>query len=235
MKILCTICVRGGSKSVKNKNIKLINNKPLIYYSIQQAKKSNLFEDIVISTDSKKIQNISKSFGVKNFFLRPRFLSTSSAPKIPVIRHALYKAERHYKKKYDYIIDLDVTSPLRLVDDIKKAFNKFLKENSNLLFSVNESRVNPYFNSVEVKKDKVIKPVKKLGYILKRRQDAPKVYDLNASIYIWKRKTLISSNSLFVKKNSIYIMPPERGYDVDSMNDFKIVSYLMKNEIFRKI
>ena len=118
MKILCTICVRGGSKSVKNKNIKLINNKPLIYYSIQQAKKSNLFEDIVISTDSKKIQNISKSFGVKNFFLRPRFLSTSSAPKIPVIRHALYKAERHYKKKYDYIIDLDATSPLRLVDDM---------------------------------------------------------------------------------------------------------------------
>ena len=235
MKILCTICVRGGSKSVKDKNIKLINNKPLIYYSIEHAKKSNLFEDIVISTDSKKIQNISKSFGIKNFFLRPKFLSTSSAPKIPVIRHALYEAERYYKKKYDYIIDLDVTSPLRLVEDIKKAFSKFLKENSNLLFSVNESRVNPYFNSVEVKKDKAIRPVKKLGYTLKRRQDAPKVYDLNASIYIWKRKTLVSSNSLFVKKNSIYIMPPERGYDVDTISDFKIVSYLMKNEIFRKI
>ena len=71
MKILCTICVRGGSKSVRNKNIKLINNKPLIYYSIQQAKKSNLFEDIVNSTDSKKIQNISKPFGITNFFLRP--------------------------------------------------------------------------------------------------------------------------------------------------------------------
>ena len=230
MKILCTICVRGGSKSVKDKNIKLINNKPLIYYSIKHAKKSNLFEDIVISTDSKKIQNISKSFGIKNFFLRPKFLSTSSAPKIPVIRHALYEAERYYKKKYDYIVDLDVTSPLRLVEDIKKAFSKFLKENSNLLFSVNESRVNPYFNSVEVKKDKAIRPVKKLGYTLKRRQDAPKVYDLNASIYIWKRKTLVSSNSLFVKKNSMYIMPPERGYDVDTISDFKIVSYLMKNE-----
>jgi CMP-N,N'-diacetyllegionaminic acid synthase len=235
MKILCTICVRGGSKSVKNKNIKLINNKPLIYYSIQQAKKSNLFEDIVISTDSKKIQNISKSFGITNFFLRPKFLATSSAPKIPVIRHALYEAERYYKKKYDYIVDLDATSPLRLVKDIKNAFNLFLKNNSNLLFSVNESRVNPYFNAVEVKKNNNIKPVKKLGHTLKRRQDAPKVYDLNASIYIWKRKTLVSSNSLFVKKNSIYIMPPERGHDVDTINDFKIVSYLMKNEIFRKI
>jgi CMP-N,N'-diacetyllegionaminic acid synthase len=235
MKILCTICVRGGSKSVRNKNIKLINNKPLIYYSIQQAKKSNLFEDIVISTDSKKIQNISKPFGITNFFLRPKFLATSSAPKIPVIRHALYEAERYYKKKYDYIVDLDATSPLRLVKDIKNAFNLFLKNNSNLLFSVNESRVNPYFNAVEVKKNNNIKPVKKLGHTLKRRQDAPKVYDLNASIYIWKRKTLVSSNSLFVKKNSIYIMPPERGHDVDTINDFKIVSYLMKNEIFRKI
>ena len=75
--------------------------------------------------------------------------------------------------------------------------------------------------------------VKNLGYKIKRRQDAPKVYDLNASIYIWKRKTLISKDTLFVKKNSMYIMPNNRGYEVDTESDFKIVSYLMKNDIFR--
>tara|TARA_B110000967_G_C18700508_1_gene467586 strand:- start:94 stop:801 length:708 start_codon:yes stop_codon:yes gene_type:complete len=235
MKILCTICVRAGSSTVKNKNIKLINNKPLVYYTIAQAKKSHIFEDIVVSTDSKIIQKITSKYGIKNFFLRPKHLSTSKSPKVPVVRHSLRQAEKFYKKKYDIIIDLDVTSPLRLIKDIKLAVKQFIKNKSNLLFSVNHSRINPYFNSVEVKKDKSIKPLKTLGYIIKRRQDAPKVYDLNASIYIWKRKTLLSTDSLFVKKNSIYIMPEDRGYEVDTKNDFKIVSYLMKNDIFRKI
>lgn len=235
MKILCTICVRGGSKSVKNKNIKPINGKPLVYYTIKQAKNSGVFEDIVVSTDSKKIQKITSHYGIKNFFLRPKNLSKNTSPKVPVIRHALKQAENFYKKKYDYIMDLDVTSPLRLVKDIKLSLKKFLKKNSNILFSVNESRINPYFNSVEIKKNKSIKPVKKLGHVLKRRQDAPKVYDLNASIYIWKRKTLLSTDTLFVKKNTIYIMPDERGREIDSKADFKIVSYLLKNELFKKI
>ena len=235
MKILCTICIRAGSTSVKNKNIKLINNKPLAYYTIAHAKKSRIFEDIVVSTDSKKIQKITNNYGIKNFFLRPKKLATSKFPKVPVIRHALRQAEKFYNKKYDLIIDLDVTSPLRLVKDIQLALKHFIKNKSNLLFSVNESRINPYFNSVEIKKNKSIKPIKKLGYKIKRRQDAPKVYDLNASIYIWKRKTLIATDSLFVKKNSMYIMPETRGYEVDTENDFKIVSYLMKNDIFRKI
>lgn len=233
MKILCTICVRAGSTSVKNKNIKLINNKPLVYYTIAQAKKSGVFEDIVVSTDSKKIQKITSKYGIKNFFLRPKNLSTNRSPKIPVIRHSLKQAEKFYKKNYDIIIDLDATSPLRLVKDIKLALKKFNKDKSNLLFSVNVSRINPYFNSVELKKDKSIKPIKKLGYIVKRRQDAPKVYDLNASIYIWKRKTLLSTNSLFIKKNSMYIMPDDRGYEVDTKNDFEIVNFLMKNNKFK--
>jgi CMP-N,N'-diacetyllegionaminic acid synthase len=233
MKILCTICIRAGSTSVKNKNIKKMNKRPLAYYTIMQAKKSGVFEDIVVSTDSKKYQKITNNYGIKNFFLRPKHLSTNKSPKIPVIRHALSEAEKFYNKKYDLIVDLDVTSPLRLIKDIKLALRYFIKSKSNLLFSVNESRINPYFNSVEIKRDKSIKPIKNLGYKIKRRQDAPKVYDLNASIYIWKRKTLISKDTLFVKKNSMYIMPNNRGYEVDTESDFKIVSYLMKNDIFR--
>jgi len=235
MKILCTICVRGGSKTLKNKNIKKINNKPLIYYTIKQAQKSKLFHRIVVSTDSKKIQKIVEAYGIKNFFLRPKHLSTSKSPKIPVIRHAMKQSERFYIEKYDYTVDLDATSPLRLISDIKNSLKKIVSLKSDLLFSVNESRVNPYFNSVVVGKNKIIKPLKKLGYNLKRRQDAPKAYDINASIYIWKRKTLLNSDTLFVKKNAIYNMPNSRGLDIDTANDFKIVNFLMKNEIFRKI
>jgi len=235
-KILCTICVRGGSKGVKNKNIRIVNNKPLIYYTINQAKKSKIFEDIVVSTDSKKIQHMVKSMGIKNFFLRPKRLSTSKAPKIPAIRHALNQSEKHYNKKYDYIVDLDATSPLRTIKDIKKAFTKMIKTGSDIIFSVNYSKINPYFNAVEFKKNGTVGPVKNEGYKLKRRQDAPKVYDLNASIYIWKRGTLLKNDTLFTKKSSIYLMPEERGYEIDTENDLKFVSYLLKkNELFRKI
>tara|TARA_B100000315_G_C14525801_1_gene563764 strand:- start:430 stop:1137 length:708 start_codon:yes stop_codon:yes gene_type:complete len=235
MKILCTICARGGSTGVKNKNIKFLNGKPLIYYTIKIAQKSKLFEDIVVSTDSEKILKISEHYGVKNFFLRPKKLSTNRAPKIPVIKHALLKAEKYYNKKYDYIIDLDATTPLRVILDIKKAFNKIIKSKSDLLISVNNTRANPYFNSIELKKNKTFKPIKNLGHKLKRRQDSPKVFDINASIFIWKRKTLLRSDTYYVKRNSIYVMPEERSYDIDTKNDFKIVSYLMKNELYRKI
>ena len=103
----------------------------------------------MLSTDSKKFQKIAKKYGLNSFFLRPKKLSTSNIPKIPVIRHALFKSENFYKKKYDYIVDLDVSSPLRTASDIKKAFNKLIKTKSNALFSVNNPRRNPYYNVVE--------------------------------------------------------------------------------------
>ena len=235
MNILCTICVRGGSTSVKNKNILKINGKPLIYYTIKQAQDSKLFKRVIVSTDSKKIQNLVSGYGIKNFFLRPKNLSTNKAPKIPVIRHALNKSEKFYNETYDFICDLDATSPLRLVEDIKNSIKKFKSSKKDLMFSVNESRSNPFFNSVIIDKHKKVQPLKKIGLSIKRRQDAPKSYDLNGSIYLWKRKTLLKYDTLFVKNNSIYVMPNTRGYDIDTKQDFKIVSYLLKDELFRKI
>ena len=118
MNILCTICARSGSKGVKNKNIITINKKPLIYYTIKQAKKSSLFTNIVLSTDSLKISKIGKKYGADVFFLRPKSLSKDTTGKISAIRHALIKSEKYYNKNFDYIIDLDVTSPLRFPLDI---------------------------------------------------------------------------------------------------------------------
>ena len=129
MKILCTICARKGSKGVKNKNLKTINKKPLIFYSIDQAKKSKLFKKIVISTDSKKIKNYVKKLGIDCWFLRPAKLATDKSSKIPAIQHALIKAEEYYKQKFDTIVDLDVTSPLRNVSDIKKHYFNSKKKN----------------------------------------------------------------------------------------------------------
>ena len=224
--ILCTLCMRGGSKGVPNKNTAIINGKPLLYYSLKQAKDSKLFSKIVVSTDSDKIFNISKKYGAECWFKRPKYLSTDKTAKLPVIRHALLKSEKNFKQTFDIIFDLDVTSPLRTANDIQYAYKKFIKENSNNLISATPANKNPYFNQIQFKKNKYDVVLKKKNIPI-RRQDAPKIYDMNASIYIWKRNILINSNNLFTKKTSLYIMPPERSCDIDTLLDLEFVKFIL--------
>ena len=155
MKILCSICGRGGSKGVKNKNLVKINGKPLIYYSIKQAKNSKIFDKIALSTDNKKIQSVAKKYGASSWFIRKKQLSTSKAPKIPVIRDNLIKSEKYFKTKFDYIVDLDISAPLRNHADIKNAFKKFIRNKYDNLFSVYKSKKSPYFNMIEIIKKKI--------------------------------------------------------------------------------
>ena len=227
MKILCTICARGGSKGVKNKNIKLLNGKNLISYTIDQAKKSNLFNQIVVSTDSIRIQKIAKKYKANCWFLRKKNLSTDSAAKIPVIQDTLLRSEKYFKIKYDYIIDLDPTSPLRSVNDIISSFKKFISKKADLLITGCEAKKNPYFNMFEIKNSQIKLVKKKDNKNFVSRQLSPKVYEMNASIYIWNRNSLIRAKTLFIKNMTEYIMPYERSIDIDSELDFKIVELLL--------
>ena len=226
-KILCTICVRSGSKGIKNKNIKKLNGKPLVYYSINIARRSKIFSKIIASSDSDKILKICKRLGVSDIVKRPKDLSNDRSGKIDAIRHALIFSEKKYKTKFDHVIDLDATSLLRSIQDLKKAYKKFLKTNSSNLFTVSKSNRSPYFNMVEIKKSRV-RLVKKTKKKYLRRQDTPITYDLNASIYIWKRQSLLNSTNLIQKKTSIYVMPKSRSFDIDDKLDFKLVSKLLK-------
>ena len=228
MSILCTICMRGGSKGIKNKCVKNINGKPLLEYTIKQAQKINFIDNIVVSTDSKKIFNLSSKYGIENWFIRPKCLSNDRSGKILVIRDALLRSEKYFKKHFDVIIDLDITSPLRSNNDIKNSYKKFKDTNSEILFSVTKSRKNPYFNMVEIIKNKTT--LVKEDKLIIRRQDAPQVYDMNASVYIWKRDALIKNDTLFSNKTNIYVMPQERSIDIDNKLDFKLVEYLLKEK-----
>lgn len=228
-KTLCTVCMRAGSRGIKNKNITKINNKPLFFYTLEQAIKSKIFNRIVISTDSKKIANLATKKGYEVFFLRPAYLSRDNSPKVPVVRHALLKAEKYYKERYDHIVDLDVTSPLRNIIDIKESYKTFVKSNSSVLVTVSPANKNPYFNQVEYKNNRYTL-VKKMKNNLSRRQDAPKVYDMNASVHIWNRNFLLKSNNLFPKKTSIYIMPPERSCDIDNHINLEFVKFFLNRK-----
>ena len=227
-KVLCSICARGGSKGVKNKNIKHIHGKPLITYTIEQAKSSKLFEHIVISTDSDEIANISKEYGAEVFFKRSAQMASDTAGKLDVIRDAFVRSEEHYNEAYDYLIDLDATAPLRVVDDILNSFTQFLENNHDNLITAMPSRRSPYFNLVEVDKNGIVALSKTVDSSIVRRQDTPKSYDMNASIYIWKRDVILSQKSLFLEKTGLYVMPEERSIDIDSELDYKLVELIMK-------
>jgi len=225
--VLCTICARGGSKGVKNKNIKELNGKPLIAYTIEQAKASGLFEHIVVSTDSDDIANIATHYGAEVFFRRDAHMANDTAGKLEVIKDAFVRSEEHYKRSFDYLIDLDATAPLRSVDDIINSFNQLKEDNNDNLITAMPSRRSPYFNLVEQDKEGKVYLSKKLGCAIKRRQDAPKSYDMNASIYIWKREIILNESSLFLENTGLYVMPEERSIDIDSELDFEFVEFLM--------
>lgn len=230
--LLITICARGGSKGVKRKNIRHLNGFPLIYYTIKQAKDWNKAKNIVVSTDSEEIANIAKKYGAEVPFMRPKKLASDTTPKLSALRHALLKSENFYKERFDFLMDLDVTAPIRKVQDLENAYKLFLKKNPQTLFSVVNARRNPYFNMVEEEKNgRVV--LSKNGKSFTRRQDAPKVYDMNASIYIYERNYLLNEkNNSPISKNSIaYVMDEISRTDIDSEIDFKYIEFLVKEGV----
>jgi len=230
MKILITICARGGSKGIPGKNIKHINGIPLINYTINSAILfSNLFEsDIAISTDDIKIAEACKKMGLESDYKRPLQLSTDTAGKIDTILDLLMYEEQSRCIKYDYILDLDVTSPLRSIDDLKQAFDLLIKdENALNIFSVNNAAKNPYFNMVEQKENGYYGLSKNGNFLT--RQEANQVYDLNASFNIYKRTFFDSKNKKVINERSIIYLMKHICFDLDHPIDFEFMSYLIEN------
>ena len=228
MNNLCTICARSGSKGVPGKNIKKIAGKPLIQHTIEQAKKSKIFSDIIVSSDCKKILKIAEKLGVHTL-KRTNQLSKDFVSKVDVIRDAAKKAQKMLDKKFDNVIDLDVTSPLRQVSDIHNSFKKFQNGNYQNLITGCVARKNPYFNMIEIKKN-VLSISKRTNKKIYSRQKSPQVFEMNASIYIWKNKALMNKSNLVTSKTAFYEMPEERSIDIDTMLDWKIVSFLMEKK-----
>jgi len=234
MNILITICARGGSKGVKDKNIREIAGKPLMAYTIETAKKWGKAKRIVCSTDSQKIADIAKKYGAEVPFMRPDYLATDTIGKLPVTRHALIESERIFGERFDIIVDLDVTSPVRTVKDLDNALKIFMEKKPDVLFSVIEARKNPYFNMIELNKEGFAELSKKLEREILRRQDAPKVYEANASIYFYSRDFLLNEkyNTILSSKGAVvYVMDSANSIDIDNELDFRFIEFLLNNKV----
>jgi CMP-N,N'-diacetyllegionaminic acid synthase len=226
MKRLCTICARGGSKGVPNKNIRQMGGKPLIAHSILQAQSSGLFDAIAVSSDSPEILDISKKSGADYSVFRPRKLASDLAPKLPVIKHCVDEVETLSGKTFDVIVDLDVTSPLRITKDIEGAVRLLEDKKVSNVITGCTARRSPYFNLVERDDKGCVRLSKTPEQTFVRRQDAPECFDMNASIYVWSRAGLIDSESIFNADTLLFVMPEERSIDVDHEWEFKYVEFL---------
>ena len=228
MKRLATICARGGSKGVPNKNLKLLSGRPLIAWSVLQAKATGLFDRIVVSSDSEAIQSAALQAGADDVVNRPVDMATDEAPKVPAILHALLETERQNNECYDTLVDLDATAPLRFPDDISGAIALLENSGSSSIITGNTAYRSPYFDLVELQSNGTVRVSKTPSRPIVRRQDVPVCYDMNASIYVWKRDVLVENPSIFYDDTRLFEMPAERSREIDSPFDFLIVEFLFE-------
>ena len=229
--ILFTICGRAGSKGCKNKNIRKFLGKPLFEYSIQAIKSFNKEYDtnykIAVSTDSPEFIDMVETNHKEIFVInRDEKLAGDTIGKIDVIRDATIKAEEYFDEKYDFVVDLDITSPIRTIQNIKEAID-LAQDGSeyDCVFSVVKSRRNPYFNMIKFENG-VYSRV--LDSNFTSRQQAPQMYDMNASIYVYKNSFLLDENthSPIQGKNGIIEMFDTGIIDIDNPEDFEIMEHM---------
>ena len=232
MEILITICARGGSKGIPGKNIKELNGKPLINYTIDHAKAfAKIYNcDIALSTDDIKIKAVAMGYGVTTNYVRPAELASNIAGKIPVITELFNYESASRKKKYDYVLDLDVSAPMRTLEDLLAGFN-LLKETPEAynIFSVSPACKNPYFNMVEPSEGKYCNISKPLPSQVKSRQQAPLVYQINGSFYIYTSKFFQDDNLSAITKRSLIFIMKHQCFDLDEPLDFEFLEFLVKN------
>ena len=227
MKRICTVCARAGSKGVRGKNLRILNGMPLLAHSLRQAAASGLFDAIALSSDSPEMLAIAKEHGATVLVNRPVEMATDTAAKLPVIRHCVAEVERVLGRTFDSCIDLDATSPLRAVEDIRAVVQLLEDSGAGNVITAMPARRSPYFNMIEQDEDGVIRLVKPMSPPYVRRQDAPVCFDMNASIYAWTREALMNSPGLFNPDTRLHVMPEERSIDIDSEVDFLLVELLM--------
>lgn len=226
MKIFAFIFARGGSKGIRNKNLIKINNITILEHSILVAKKSKKIDKIVVSSDSDKILKIAEKHDVLTI-KRPKKLALDSSREWDSWIHAVKQISK--LNNFDLFISLPTTSPLRKVVDINSALNAYIKFRPDIVYTINESSKNPYFNMVIKSKNKIKKIITNKKYF--RRQDAPKIFDLNTIAVVTKPNYILSSPHQFYGNVYGHIIPKIRSLDIDTHLDYKIAKLLMEKNV----
>ena len=225
MECLVVIPARGGSKGIPHKNIKLLNGRPLIHYTIDVARGIASDEDICVSTDDADIIKCVEGYGLKVPFVRPAELATDTAGTYEVLLHALDFYEKQ-GKKYDVVLLLQNTSPFRTIQHVKEALELY-RPDMDMVVSVNETKTNPYYNCFEDDKEGFLKKTLDSTAFV-RRQDAPKTYEYNGAIYVINSEQLKKMSLGKFTRRVKYVMDDIHSVDLDNMIDWKYAEFIMK-------
>jgi CMP-N,N'-diacetyllegionaminic acid synthase len=224
---ICIVCVRGGSKGLPGKNIRPVLGKPLLAWTVEQATASKAFDVVAASSDSKPILEIARSAGADVLVERPADLASDAASVLPAVLHCLHAAETRVGREFETLVLLQATSPTRTVDDIKNALALFYETRADAVISVKEATASPYFNLVEIAADGAVRLSKTLEKPIVRRQDAPDCFQINGSIYVWRRALFCAAPAVLYPNARLFVMPAERSIDIDSELDFALAELVL--------
>ena len=227
MKNIAIIPARSGSKGLKDKNIKLLNSKPLMAYTIEAALKSEQFDDVMVSTDSEKYAEIAKSFGAKVPFLRSAETSTDKASSWDTVAEVLGRYAEN-GQTFETLCLLQPTSPFRTAEDIKKAYKLYTSKANFAVLSVCEAEHSPLWCGHLPESGEFLNFINQDA--MKQRQAGGKFYRLNGAIYIVNCEKFKTDRYFYQSGSFAYIMPQERSIDIDTALDFRMAEFLMKTQ-----
>ena len=228
-KTLGIILARAGSKGLVNKNIKVINGHPLIARTINTGKKSNLIDDLIVSTDSKQIAEISKNYGAEVPFTRPKVFSDDSSKSSTAIIHALDELDR-IGRVYDYVVLLEPTSPLREKSDIDISLKKIINKNFFSIVSVSKAESSHPSFLYKTNSEKLLIPYTGKHPTDLRRQDIEDLYFVDGTIYCSPVNLFREKESFYHDRTLFYEVPKWKSLEIDDIYDFIMVESLMKSE-----
>jgi CMP-N,N'-diacetyllegionaminic acid synthase len=218
-KILAVIPARGGSKGVPRKNIRALNGKPLIAWTIEQAEQSRYIDRVIVSSEDEEICQVAKQSGAEIPFVRPAELASDTASGVDVLCHAVENAGADY----DYVVLLQPTSPLRESTDIDAAIEYCVEQAVTSVVSLAEATKSPYW-MYHMKEGGELTPF--VDNAASNRQELPQSYALNGAVYVLEVARLLASRKILDEQTLGYVMPAERSYDIDTETDFLICEFL---------
>lgn len=227
MKIVALICARGGSKGLPGKNIRPLAGKPLIAWAIDQARAVKRIGRVIVSTDSGDIAAVARESGAEVPFLRPAELAEDNSPEWLVWRHVLNFLKESDGAYPDALIVVPTTAPLRAVADLERCLDEYEKGMADMVITVTDAHRSPYFNMVRVQSDGTVGLVIPPEGSIRRRQDAPVVYDVATVAYVARPEFVMTRNDIFDGRVRHVHIPAERALDIDTLLDFRIAECLM--------
>ena len=223
--ILCLILARGGSKGVPGKNIKKLNGKPLIYYTIKPIQDAGVYDRVILSTDSLEIADVAQGYGVEVPFMRPAELAADDSSAQDAIEHALKWVESQ-GKTYDYVQYIFPTAPLRTSEDLLNGIAVLQEKNADMVISVCKTN-HPAQWMNELPADNSLNNFVDIKYRGKNNQTLPSTYRINGAIYVGKWRIFYEKLDWLEQNTFAYVMPRERSIDIDTLLDFKLAEVLI--------